>query len=91
MDLEHHHSAVGEDAGSTGPLIERVVMFYHKALKSAQKVKSWLKRQGLDNEGLQEQWLMGMADGRLLKSLPTDGSGTVGPPAEFRDPDACRR
>jgi hypothetical protein len=58
-------------------LIERVMLFYHKALKSAQKAKAWLKRQGLDNEGLAEQWVIGAADGRLLKSLPADGDGPV--------------
>jgi DNA primase len=56
-------------------LLERVMLFYHKALKSAQKSRQWLKRQGLDNEGLAEQWVMGAADGRLLKSLPADGDG----------------
>ena len=48
-------------------LIERVMLFYHKALKSSQKARQWLKRQGLDNEGLAEQWVIGAADGRLLK------------------------
>lgn len=77
MDLEKHHSAVGEDAGASGPLLERLALFYHKALKNAQKAKSWLKRQGLDEGGLVEQWVIGAADGRLLKSLPTDGNGPV--------------
>ncbi|MEI6150865.1 MAG: hypothetical protein WCS01_17355, partial [bacterium] len=56
-------------------LIEKVALFYNKALKGAQKARVWLKRQGLDADGLREQWLMGAADGRLLKSLPTDGNG----------------
>ena len=58
-------------------LIEKVALFYSKALKGTQKARGWLKRQGLDGDGLQEQWLLGTADGRLLKSLPTDGSGPV--------------
>jgi DNA primase len=59
-------------------LIEKVAAFYHKALKGAQKARAWLKRRGLDGDGLREQWLVGTADGRLLQSLPTDGKGPVG-------------
>ena len=63
-------------------LIERVVVFYNKSLKGPQKARCWLKRQGLDHEGLRDHWLMGAADGRLLKSLPTDGNG---PAEHLRD------
>ena len=58
------------------------MLFYHKALKSAQKARQWLKRRGLDDDGLREQWLMGASDGRLLKSLPHGGDGPV---AHLRD------
>ncbi len=73
-------SKMPESAGGMDQagLLERVMLFYRKALKSAQKSRQWLKRQGLDNEGLQEQWELGAADGRLVKSLPTDGNGPVG-------------
>jgi DNA primase len=67
---------------SQAGLLERVMLFYHKALKSAQKARQWLKRRGLDNEGLREQWALGTADGRLLKSLPHGGDGPV---AHLRD------
>ena len=62
---------------SQSALIEKVALFYNKALRSAQKARVWLKRQGLGDDGLSDQWLMGAADGRLPKSLPADGNGPV--------------
>jgi hypothetical protein len=80
MNTRKVMSKMPESAGGMDQagLLERVMLFYRKALKSAQKSRQWLKRQGLDNEGLQEQWELGAADGRLVKSLPTDGNGPVG-------------
>ncbi len=67
---------------SQSALIERVALFYNKALKGAQKARVWLKRQGFGEDGFRDNWLMGAADGRLLKSLPTDGNG---PAKHLRD------
>lgn len=58
-------------------LLEKVGLFYLKALKAAQKARVWLKRQGLNEEQFGEQWLVGAADGRLIKSLPTGGGEAV--------------
>jgi len=55
MESNQHCDDTGESARVDGPLIERVAGFYHKALKGAHKARGWLKRQGLDGDGLQEQ------------------------------------
>jgi hypothetical protein len=61
------------DPAGHAALIEKVARFYHKALRSAQKARSWLKRRGLDDEELADHWQLGCADGRLLKTLPSEG------------------
>jgi hypothetical protein len=63
------------EAENQAALIEKVALFYHKALPSAQKARGWLRRMGLNDDALRDQWQIGAADGRLLKSLPGDGQG----------------
>lgn len=61
------------EASDQAGLLEKVALFYHKALKSAKKATHWLRKNGFDETGFAEPWLIGAADGRLPKSLPTDG------------------
>ena len=60
-----------EGAGRAA-LLDRVARFYNKALASAQKTKGWLTRHGLNDGDLADHWLLGAANGRLLKTLPTE-------------------
>ena len=62
----------GPPAAHAG-LIEKVALFYHKALKSAQKARVWLKRHELDDTDLATHFQLGVANGRLLKTLPDAG------------------
>ena len=53
-------------------LIEKVARFYHKALKSAQKARAWLKCHALEDEDLIGRFMIGAANGKLLKALPSN-------------------
>lgn len=68
-------SAVHDDPSASAGLLEKVAAFYHRSLRSAQRARAWLKRHGFDADALGEEWQVGAADGRLLKSLPADGRG----------------
>lgn len=60
------------DGAGRAALLDRVARFYHKALKTAQKARPWLKRCGLGDDDLADHWLLGAANGRLLRTLPTE-------------------
>ena len=61
----------GATTAPTAGLIERVARFYHKSLAKAQRARTWLKRHQLEDEHVIGQLLIGAANGKFLKALPS--------------------